>query len=64
MITGLTVYHRSEFQKLYEGLFSKFYSWKPAIKKDLPFQFELLCLTRLNFVILLLNVSVKKLHIE
>ena len=64
MKTGLTVYHRSEFMNLYEGLFLSFIVGNQLVKRIYLFSLNSNSFIELNFVVLSLNVYLKKLLIK
>ena len=64
MKIGLAVYHRSEFWNLYEGLFLSFIVGNQLVKRIYLFSFNSNSFIGLNFVVLSLNVYLKKLLIK
>ena len=64
MKIGLAVYHRSEFGNLYEGLFLSFIVGNQLVKRSYLFSLNSNSFIGLNFVVLSLNVYLKKLLIK
>ena len=57
---GLSVYYRSEFWNLYKGLFLSFIVGNQLVKRIYLFSFNSNSFIGLNFVVLSLNVYLKK----
>ena len=64
MKIGLAFYHRSEFGNLYEGLFLSFIVGNQLVKRIYLFSLNSNSFIGLNFVVLSLNVYLKKLLIK
>ena len=60
----LAVYHRSEFGNLYKGLFLSFIVGNQLVKRIYLFSLNSNSFIGLNFVVLSLNVYLKKLLIR